>query len=113
RNSRFVRQRAPGSDQFLLGSVVILIRPIKMLSNGEMCLPRFRTQAASRLKGCFGQLKSRVGVIETEEINSVMCSDELTIGIEEQRIACDSLIKQLRGLDQIFFCPGTKRNAID
>src|SRR5438128_100968 len=93
--------------------IVILIRPIKMLGDGKMCFSRFGTQTANRLKDCFGQLKSGIRVIKAEEINSVMRSDELTVGIKEQRITGDSLVKQLDGLGQIFLCPGTKCNAID
>ena len=70
-------------------------------------------QAADRLHGCFRQFKARSGVIEAEEINPVMRSRELAISIKEQRIARDGLIKQLHGLQQIFFCPGAKGNAID
>src|SRR5437763_2338377 len=40
RNSRFVRERMSGGNQLLLGSVVISIRPIKVLREGQMCLSR-------------------------------------------------------------------------
>ena len=84
-----------------------------MLSEGQMCFARLRLQAADRLKGCFRQFKARIGVIETEEINSVVCTRKFTISQKEQRVARDGLIKQLHRLHQIFFCPGAKRNAID
>ena len=78
-----------------------------------MCLSGIGAQAANRLNGRFGQFKPRLGVIETEEINSVVRSRQLAIGQKEQRVARDGLIKQLHRLQQIFFCPRAKRNAID
>src|SRR6266550_657822 len=41
-NSRLIRQRLSRSGEFLFGSLVILIRPVKMLSEGQMGLSRFR-----------------------------------------------------------------------
>ena len=64
-----------------------------MMSESQMCLSRFGTQATNGSNGCLGQLKARFGVIETEEVNSVMRSSELIIGNEERRIARHSLTK--------------------
>ena len=44
-------------------------------------------------------MKAGIGVIETEEINAVMRSRELTVGIKEQWIVRNSLIEQSNGLD--------------
>jgi hypothetical protein len=63
-----------------------------------MHLSRFGAQTANRLDGRFGQLKARIGVIETEEINAVMRSRELIIGIKEHVIARNSLIEESNGL---------------
>ena len=110
RNSRFVRERAPRSSQLLAGAVVVLIGPIQMLSEGEVCLSRIGVQTAN---GCFRQFKPRIGVIEPKEISPVMRCRKLTIGIRERRVAPNRLVEQLRGLEQIFFCPRAKRSAID
>ena len=94
RNSRFIRQRTPGGSQFVAGTVVVLVGPIQMLGEGKMSLPRGRAQLANRLDGRFGQLKARIGVIETEEINAIIRSRELSVGIKEQGIARNSLIEE-------------------
>src|SRR4029077_12261956 len=98
-NSRFVRQRLPGGSQLFLGSIVIRIRPVKVLSESQMRLPRFRAQPANGLHGCFGQLKTRFGMIETEEVNPVMRSSQRSIGNHERWVARDSLLKQSHGLE--------------
>ncbi len=54
-----------------------------MLRESQMRLARFRAQAANGLDGCFGQLKTRSGVIETEEVNPVMRSSQQIIGNHE------------------------------
>src|SRR6266446_3526690 len=84
-----------------------------MLCEGEVSLPRGWAQPANRSDGRFGQLKARIGVIETEEINAVMRSRELTVGIKEQWIVRNSLIEQSNGFEQIVFFPRAKRNAVD
>jgi hypothetical protein len=84
-----------------------------MLSHGEMCFSGFRAQTTNRLECRFRQLNTRFGMVEAEEIKSVMRSNELAVGVEEERITRDSLIKKLYGLRQIFSCAGTKRNAIN
>ena len=78
-----------------------------------MRLSRFGTQTAKRLNGRFGQFKPRIRVIETEEINSVVCAGELAIGQKEQRVARHGLIKQLHRLHQIFFRPCAPWNPAD
>ena len=113
RNSRFVRQRTSRGNQLLVGSVVVPIHPVKMLSEGQMYLSGVRAQTADRLNGCFGQSEACLRVVETKEINPVMRSRELKIRGKERRVACNSLLKQLHGLEQIFFCQCAKRNAID
>ena len=70
-----------------------------MLSEGKMGLPRIRAQTANRFDGRFGQLKARSGVIETEEINAVMRSRELTVSIKKQGIVRNRLIEQSNGLE--------------
>src|SRR6266480_1897604 len=70
-------------------------------------------QTANRFNGCFGQFKARIGMVETEEVNPVMRFGELTIGLKERRVACHGLVKQLHSLEQIFFCPRAKGNAVD
>ena len=52
-------------------------------------------------------------MVETKEINAVMRSRELAIGIKKKRVACDGLIKELHGLEQILSCSRAKRNAIN
>src|SRR5207244_4747 len=83
--------------QLYLSSIIIPIRPVKMLSESQMCLSRFRAQAANGLHGCFRQLKTGFGVIETEEVNPVMRSSQQIIGNHERRVARHSLLKQLHG----------------
>src|SRR6266481_5247147 len=99
RNSVFVRQRPLGGSQFLPGSIVIRIYPVKVLHESQMRLSRFRAQAANGLHGCIGQLKTRFGVIETEEVNPVMRSSQNIIRKDERWVARHSLLKQLHGLD--------------
>src|ERR1700758_3779251 len=84
-----------------------------MLCDGEVSFPRGRAQLANRLDGRFGQLKAGIGVIETEQINAVMRSRELTVGIKERGIARNSLIEESNGFKQIIFFPRAKRNLID
>src|SRR6266480_1304928 len=98
-NSRFVRQRAPGGSQLLPGSIVIRIHPVKVLSESQMRLSRFRAQPANGLHGSFGQLKARFAVIETEEVNPVMRSSQHVISNNERWVAPHSLLKQLHGLE--------------
>src|SRR6266496_5055010 len=86
-NSRFVWQRPPGDSQFLPGSIVIRIHPVKVLSESQMRLSRFRAQPANGLHGSFGQLKARFAVIETEEVNPVMRSSQHVIGNNERWVA--------------------------
>ena len=52
-------------------------------------------------------------MVETKEIHPVVRSCELAIGVKEQRVACNGLVKQLHGFEQILFCARAKRNAID
>ena len=70
-----------------------------MLCEGEVSLPRGRAQPANRLDGRFGQLKARIGMIKTDEVNAVMRSRKLTVGIKKQGIARNSLIEQSNGLE--------------
>ena len=70
-----------------------------MLCERQVGLPGGWAQPANRLDGRFRQLKARIGVIVPEEINAIMRSRELIIGIKEQRIARNSLIEQLNGLE--------------
>ena len=74
RNARFVRQRTPGGNQLLVGPVVIAIRPVKVLSNGQMGLSRAGAQTSNRLNGCFSQVKARVCMVESKEVHPVMRS---------------------------------------
>src|SRR4029077_1750263 len=93
RNSWFVRQRAPCDSQLCLGLVVVPIGPIQVMSEGQMCLSRIGTRATNGSNRCLGQFKALFSVIEAEKINSVVRCRELIIGIEERRIARDSLAK--------------------
>jgi hypothetical protein len=68
---------------FFLGSIIMPMRPVKMLSESQMCLSRLRAQAANGLHRCFRQLKAGFGVIETEEVNPVMRSSQQIIGNHE------------------------------
>src|SRR6266481_1428295 len=98
-NSRFVWKRPPGNSQLLPGSIVIPIRPVKMLRESQMRLSRFRAQAANGLDRCLGQLKTRVGMIEAEEVNPIMRSSQQIIGNHERWVARHGLTKQLHGLE--------------
>jgi hypothetical protein len=70
-----------------------------MLSESQMRFSRFRAKPANGLDGCFGQLKARSGVIETEEVNPVMRSSQQIIGNNERWVACRSLLKQSHGME--------------
>jgi hypothetical protein len=54
------------------------------------------------LNGCFDQFEACLTVVETKEINPVMRPGGLAIGIKERTVACNSLFKELHGLEQIF-----------
>src|SRR6266496_2039084 len=84
-----------------------------MLSERQMCLSGVGVQIADGVNGCFGQLEACVRVVETKEINQIMRSRELAIGIKERRVACDRPFKQFHALEQIFSYSRTKRKAID
>ena len=51
-------------------------------------------------------------MVETKKINPIVRSRDLAISIKEQRVACDGLVKQLHGLDQIFLGGILKGNMI-
>src|SRR6266571_7322344 len=66
RNSRFVRQRTPGGNQLLSGSIVIPIRPVKMLGEGQMYLSGVRVQNAERMNGCLEKYEESLRVVENK-----------------------------------------------
>ena len=101
-NPRLVRQRLACEHQLLLRAVIIRIRPIIMLSNGQMSLSRFGAQPANRLNYRLRQFQARFGVVGPTEIDSVMRSRQLAIGIKKRRIARHCLVKKAHGFEQIF-----------
>jgi hypothetical protein len=63
------------------------------------------------LNGCFYQFEAFLTVVETKEINPVMRPGELAIGIKERTVACNSLFKELHGLEQIFLLEKERKSG--
>ena len=89
-----VRQGATRGRQFIPRIVVIQVTPVKVFRQGQVRLPRIRSETTKRFNRSFGQLQTLSGVINRSHVELIMRVCELVICKSKRWIALKCLFEQ-------------------
>src|SRR3954462_5767121 len=108
RDTRIIWKRSPGDVQLREGSIVITVPTVKMYCPSEVRLARVRPQTKGYFHRGIGQRQSRCGMINSQEVELIMCVGQLVLREKERWIAGHSLIQQINRLPQTGTTGATK-----
>src|SRR5206468_5265934 len=100
KDSRIVRQSAVRNTNF--GACAVIVETaVKMLRRGKVRVARIRSQPQG-VFDCRGrQGETARGVVESEEVETIVRGRQLAIGQQECGIAIDGLAEEIDGLEEI------------
>src|SRR5437773_10746461 len=97
KDSRVVRQSAVCNTNFGACAVIVEIA-VKMLRRGKVRVARIRSQPQGVFNCRIRQGEPARGVVECEEVETIVRVGQLAIGEQERGIAIDGLVEEIHRL---------------